>query len=492
MAGSGGMTSGTMLVCTSCGYEEPDGSRFCGNCGAPFEPPAAEEIASSPPTLTCASCGNEEPEGSHVCGNCGAPFEPAEQSLADTEASLPVADHPSPDESRPPHAPTRQHRRRWIAAGAVVALLLAAGAAAAVLSLTGGDSTEATATEEQPLPSTSSATDPLETSPTLADSITPRLEEVVAAQTTVNAGVRALGTGPESFATLRQTADSLAASVARAQGVLDTLAPSDSTEASTLSLLRLALSGHLAYANTISGFPAEPQSFTTAQAQGAIARAEQARRAYVDLVSADASLPIVYISGSDHSSLLAIVPAPKPTRPTVAQRVVDLAPLLVGIRPDDLVGEGRCFGPYTPRATLSVSGVVYGSGFIQCGDDSAGDPSRASGVYRFSGRTFPAGSRLARVTAQAAIDESSSPSQRGSRVTWTVIYDGAPVCTANAVWSASRPSPVKLDCRVPPSASPGGIDLRRLRIQQVAFPASSGSLWAGLLNAKIVVEVPGR
>ena len=37
--------------------------------------------------------------------------------------------------------------------------------------------------------------------------------------------------------------------------------------------------------------------------------------------------------------------------------MIDLAPLLVGIRPDDPLGEGRCFGPYTSRATLQVSGV---------------------------------------------------------------------------------------------------------------------------------------
>ena len=478
-----------MLTCATCGNEEPAGSRFCGNCGTPFEPTqpqaaAAQAVGRSAPTLTCATCGNEEPAGSRFCGNCGASFEPSERPPAGTEASQPLADQPSRGDSRPVPTSARGRRRRWIAAGAAAAVLVAAGATAAGLSLTGGDTPEPTPT--QALPSTSSETQPLETSQTLADSVAPRLEDVSAAQAAVNARVRALGPSAGSFAALREAGDSLARRVARAQAVLDTLTPSGTTEANTLSLLRLALSNHRAYANTISTFPTGPPAFTKAQARLAIAQAENVRRAYVDLVSADPTLPIVYISGSDHSSLLAAVPAPKPT-PTVTQRVVDLAPLLVGIGPEDPLGEGRCFGRYSSRATLRVSGVVHSRGFIQCGDDAAGDPSRASGIYRFSGRAFPSGSRLARITAQAAIDESSSTSQRGTRVTWTVLYGGTPVCSTTVVWSGSRPSPRKLDCKVPSSVSVGGFDLGRLRIQQVAFPASSGDLWAGLLNPRIVV-----
>jgi hypothetical protein len=111
-------------------------------------------------------------------------------------------------------------------------------------------------------------------------------------------------------------------------------------------------------------------------------------------------------------------------------------------------------------------------------------------VYRFSGLTFPAGSRLVRLTGQAVIDEFSSASQRGSSVTWAVFYDDAPICSWTVVWSGSRPSPKTLDCRFPSAVAPGGFDVRRLRIQQDASLASSGSLWAGLLNPKIVVEVP--
>jgi hypothetical protein len=481
-----------MLTCPNCGNEEPEGSRFCGNCGTPFESPqshaaATEPIASSATVLTCSSCGNEEPEGTRFCGSCGTPFPPVDQTPTLTEPA-PAGPEEQSLGVEPAPAPTpagERSRLRWVLA-AGVALLVAAGATAAVLSLSGGDATEATPTVEEPLQSTSAETERLETSPALTDSIAPPLEDVASAQAAVNVGIRSVVADAGSFAALRQAGESLVGSVTRAQEYVDTLSPSDSTDANTVSLLRLALTAHLAYANTVAFFPTAPPAFVKAQAQEAITRAEAARRAYADLASADPALPIVSISGSDHNALLAAVPAPEPP-PTAARRVVDLVPLLVGIGPDDPPGEGRCFGPYSARASLKVSGVVYRSGFIQCGDDASGDPTRSSGVYRFSGPAFPPGSSLARVTALAAIDESSSSSQRGTQVTWTVFYDGAPVCTATVVWSGSRPSPTKLDCRVLPSASPGGFDLRRLRIQQVAVPASSGDLWAGLLNPTIVV-----
>jgi hypothetical protein len=48
-----------------------------------------------------------------------------------------------------------------------------------------------------------------------------------------------------------------------------------------------------------------------------------------------------------------------------------------------------------------------------------------------------------------------------------------------------------LDCRIPSTVLAAGFNIQRLRIQQVASLASSGSLWPGLLNPTIVVEAPG-
>ena len=471
-----------MLTCATCGHQEPAGSQFCGSCGAPFvtidQQPA--HAAMSGAMLTCATCGNKEPEGSQFCGTCGAPFVPL---VPETPATQTVVEQPARVDHRPTSSPRGKRRLRWVAAGVAVALLATGGALAAVLALTGGDgSTEATSTEQEPLPTDTSESLPPTPNPTLVDSASPHLGELAVSQGALNARVRSLRAGVESFGALRRAARALAARVVATQELIGGFAPTDSTETVTLSLLNRALNSHLAYANTISSFPARPRSFTSAQAQAATARAEEVQVAYSRLAAAEPAMSGIALNSFDHVRLLELVPA--------ARRIIDLVPLLVGIGPNDPLGEGRCFGPYSSRASLRVSGVVHGSGFIQCGDDADGDPGRATGVYRFSGLTFPSGSRFVRVTAQAVIDESSSSSQRGSRVTWTVTYNGKPVCSETVFWSGSRPSPGRLDCRIPPTNSSRGFDVRRLEVRQVASLASTGSVWAGLLNPMVVVEVP--
>lgn len=114
--------------------------------------------------LTCANCGNEEPEGSRFCGSCGAPFVPADpqpdhtasmeastrtgvMAPASTDAPTEVAPRPAwpqapPSDPAPPPAaaaapPARPRRRVGPAALIAALLLLIAGAAAAVLFGTG-------------------------------------------------------------------------------------------------------------------------------------------------------------------------------------------------------------------------------------------------------------------------------------------------------------------------------------------------------------------
>jgi class 3 adenylate cyclase/tetratricopeptide (TPR) repeat protein len=48
------------MLCTSCGTENPPGTKFCEECGTPF-------------VQTCASCGNVLRSGTKFCGECGAP-----------------------------------------------------------------------------------------------------------------------------------------------------------------------------------------------------------------------------------------------------------------------------------------------------------------------------------------------------------------------------------------------------------------------------------
>ena len=483
-----------MLTCATCGNDEPAGSQFCGNCGAPFvaaDSYRADAAASRGAMLTCATCGNEEPEGAWFCGTCGSAFAPTLRAALAPETPSPTTAADEPMTAAPPPTPQPRRKRRfgWVAAGVAAGLLVAGGAVAGVLTLTGGDDTaQATPTEEQPLPATSVESPPAASSPTLLDTMHPRFVALVGYQGALSARVRWLEAGVESFGALRQAAAALGASVEGTQVLLEGHTPADSKEAETLSLLRSALAAHLAYTDAISRFPRRPRAFTSAEAREAIARAGQVHIAYASLATAEPAMSGISLDSSDHVRLLRLVPSAKPPRSTVTRRVIDLVPLLVGIRPNDPLGQGRCFGPYA-GASLRVSGVVYRSGFIQCGDDADGDPSRASGEYRFSGPSFPAGSRLVRFTAQAVIDEFSSPSQRGSSVTWAAFYDDAPICSGAVSWSGPRPSPRKLDCRLPSAVASRGFDARRLRVRQDASLVSSGTFWAGLFHPTIVVEV---
>src|SRR5579863_10424480 len=47
------------MRCGQCGADNPDGKRFCGDCGSAL-------------ALKCASCGAENPAGKKFCGDCGA------------------------------------------------------------------------------------------------------------------------------------------------------------------------------------------------------------------------------------------------------------------------------------------------------------------------------------------------------------------------------------------------------------------------------------
>ena len=47
------------MHCSHCGHDNPDGSRFCLECGTPFG-------------VACASCGVELPASAKFCNKCGA------------------------------------------------------------------------------------------------------------------------------------------------------------------------------------------------------------------------------------------------------------------------------------------------------------------------------------------------------------------------------------------------------------------------------------
>jgi class 3 adenylate cyclase/tetratricopeptide (TPR) repeat protein len=47
------------MLCPSCGTENPEGKRFCGNCGTAL-------------AMACEACGSPNPPGNRFCGECGA------------------------------------------------------------------------------------------------------------------------------------------------------------------------------------------------------------------------------------------------------------------------------------------------------------------------------------------------------------------------------------------------------------------------------------
>src|SRR5262249_17154718 len=47
------------MECPSCGAANPEGKKFCGDCGTPLP-------------LRCTACGAENPPGKKFCADCGA------------------------------------------------------------------------------------------------------------------------------------------------------------------------------------------------------------------------------------------------------------------------------------------------------------------------------------------------------------------------------------------------------------------------------------
>ncbi len=59
------------LVCPKCGNKEPEGTRFCSECGTQFGASKAVEAVSPADSVVCSKCGNVEPGGTRFCSECG-------------------------------------------------------------------------------------------------------------------------------------------------------------------------------------------------------------------------------------------------------------------------------------------------------------------------------------------------------------------------------------------------------------------------------------
>ena len=65
------------MNCPKCGADNPDGSLFCGDCGAPIaekvlEPEAAAVPAAAEQFVSCPDCGAQNEAGAIFCTTCRA------------------------------------------------------------------------------------------------------------------------------------------------------------------------------------------------------------------------------------------------------------------------------------------------------------------------------------------------------------------------------------------------------------------------------------
>ncbi|MFQ5973134.1 MAG: AAA family ATPase [Alphaproteobacteria bacterium] len=65
------------MDCASCGATNPEGKKFCGDCGAALN-------------VRCSSCGSDNPPGNRFCGDCGASLTPVKVTTPRERASAPA------------------------------------------------------------------------------------------------------------------------------------------------------------------------------------------------------------------------------------------------------------------------------------------------------------------------------------------------------------------------------------------------------------------
>ncbi len=84
-----------MVVCQSCGDENPDGSLFCGGCGG-----------SLAAVVDCAECGAQNPTGKNFCNTCGKALSGPDSAVVKKEGT-PAGTEPATH--RDPRADTPEH-----------------------------------------------------------------------------------------------------------------------------------------------------------------------------------------------------------------------------------------------------------------------------------------------------------------------------------------------------------------------------------------------
>lgn len=97
-----------MAVCTSCGREADEASKFCTSCGQPLVK-AAPALAPVSPAITCPSCSAPVGPSSAFCTNCGqglstktAPSANAAPAVAPVSTVPAAVPSPQPTYQPPP------------------------------------------------------------------------------------------------------------------------------------------------------------------------------------------------------------------------------------------------------------------------------------------------------------------------------------------------------------------------------------------------------
>ena len=83
------------MHCTHCGFENPDGMKFCGECGTALQ-------------HLCPQCGFENPPRFKFCGECGASLTAQMPTPSPAQEEQPTQAEPPPPEPHTPDAERRQ------------------------------------------------------------------------------------------------------------------------------------------------------------------------------------------------------------------------------------------------------------------------------------------------------------------------------------------------------------------------------------------------
>lgn len=87
---------GIVMNCPNCGFENPDGMKFCGGCGSALQ-------------NLCPQCGFENPPRFRFCGECGTSLTGKTPTSSPAQEEPPTPIEPSPPVE--PHTPDAERRQ---------------------------------------------------------------------------------------------------------------------------------------------------------------------------------------------------------------------------------------------------------------------------------------------------------------------------------------------------------------------------------------------